>query len=85
MTKPCQACDVAAKNPRTGIYCVGCNECETRMLAWSPKYHAALLERKITVAYWARLENITRAEESIEMAHRRVKTWADRIAMKEVV
>ena len=32
----CVACQAAETNPRTGLTCVGCIDCQARMLAQSP-------------------------------------------------
>lgn len=38
----CHACELAEQNPRTGVYVVGCPECQARELAQSPEMHRAL-------------------------------------------
>lgn len=72
----CWGCMAAERDPNTGRYMAGCDECQARELAGCPEFYESLKHHRLTPAYVDRLKGL--AGDDWERLHQRAKKWAIR-------
>lgn len=72
----CWGCMAAERDPNTGRYMAGCEECNARALSICPQFHESMKWRRMTPAYVDALKAL--AGEDWESLHQRTKKWAIR-------
>lgn len=73
----CKACETAQKNPRTGMFQAGCQECTARALASGIPFFESVRARQKLPAYQQALEQAF--GDDWEQGHASVKEWAKRL------
>lgn len=73
----CDACTIAATEPRTGHFAAGCKECDARALAGGPGHWESAKAGKITPGYRKALD--VAFGDGWEAGHAAVKNWAEKI------
>lgn len=73
----CSACIIAAVNPRTGRFNVGCFACEARSLANEPAFFESVEAESVTPAYRARLQMVF--GDRWKEGHASVRAWSERM------
>ncbi len=73
----CDACTIAATDPRTGHFGNGCKECAARALAGGPDHWESAKAGEITLGYRKALD--AAFGNAWEAGHKAVKEWAEKI------
>lgn len=73
----CSACIIAAVNPCTGRFNVGCFACEARSLANEPAFFESVEAESVTPAYRARLQMVFGGQWKV--GHAAVRAWSEAI------
>lgn len=71
----CKACDHAKKNPSTGQFHAGCDECAARAMASGRELFDCLKKKQRTPEYDAALTKMF-GEGNEEAGHERVRAWS---------
>ncbi len=80
----CPSCIKAESDPTTGLFHIGCPECQARQLAHGFAFHVWKArggkDGTYPKEYVKAVKRIAKPGETPEQAHARVKAWANRIA-----